>query len=68
MEREREKGWRSVNIKKINVKDNYRLQLFKNKKKWKDSHKTLKLNWKGFGLGLIMAVAELEIYFWEGHI
>ena len=61
----REKGWRSVNIKKINVKKIIR-KLKKKKKNpkawkvsnffffplsWKDSHKTLKLNRKIFGLG-----------------
>ena len=73
-----EKGWKSVNIKKINVKNNYKKIGLKKKKNpkawkastfcfvlsiffffpfpssWKDSHKTLKLNWKGFGLGLIV--------------
>ena len=42
----REKGLRSVNIKKINVKNNYR-KIGKKKKKKNlklGSHKTLKLN------------------------
>ena len=73
-----ERKVRGVNIKKINVKKNYK-NIEKKKKNlklerlqrfvlfcflffvffplplsWKSSHKTLKLNWKGFELGLIV--------------
>ena len=57
-----EKGWRSVNIKKINVKNNYK-KIEKKKflfiyfflpLSWKGSHKTLKLNCKGFEFALIV--------------